>query len=304
MPPRLAKLLAAVVALALIVAAFLVRARISDDEDDAGDPASSGTPRVVCVTELEEICDGLDGLDVVRVEDAGATADALEEGPADFDAWVTFDPWPAMVDFVRGQAQQPELFEEVAPVASSRLVLVLAGQELPETCGWDCAVEESNDQREIGIPDGGSGFGVQVVAAALSDHLETTDFSLDSIRDESGWLERLLAFRPADDAVDRMALQGVAAYQAAGTVEALARPAIDSLRGQRSDLRLGRPEVPARIDVVVAPVRGAGGVADRIRGQNAWKALAEAGWTVPATDGPTGLPAADLLVALREETDR
>jgi hypothetical protein len=42
----------------------------------------------------------------------------------------------------------------------------------------------------------------------------------------------------------------------------------------------------------------------RLTDQNATKAFVDEGWTAPAVDGATGLPAADLLVALREEIDR
>ena len=308
MPPRIAKLLAVVAALAMVGVALLVRSRIADDDEGAG---GDGDPReaftVMCITELEEICRKLEpeGIEV-EVEDAGTTADALVDGRPDFDAWVTIDPWPAMVDIGREQAQQPDLFGQPAAVASSDLVLLLAGETAAD-CGWECVVDASGEQQEIGIPPNDSGFGVQVVGEAFSSHMGTTDFSRQDIQDESQWLGRLLDFEPATDAERRMATQGTAAYIATGTTEQRADTVLGTPGGDRFDLHLGAPEVPARADVVVASVTGSDSP-DRLRGlftgQTARTAFEDEGWATPAVEGPTGLPAADLLVALREETDR
>ena len=307
MPPRIAKLLAVIAALAMIGVALLVRSRIADDDEGAG---GDGDPReaftVMCITELEEICRTLEpeGIEV-EVEDAGTTADDLADGDADFDAWVTIDPWPDMVDIARQQNQQTDLFGRPTAVASSDLVLLLAG-ETEADCGWECVVEASGEQQEIGIPSDDSGFGVQVVGEAFSSHMGTTDFSRLDIQDESQWLGQLLDFEPATDAERKMATQGTAAYIAAGTTEQRANTVLGTPGGDRKNLHLGTPEVPARADVVVASIQGSGS-ADRLNGlftgQTAREAFSDEGWTA-AVEGPTGLPAADLLVALREETDR
>jgi hypothetical protein len=307
MPPRIAKLLAVVVALAMVGGALLVRSRIADDDDG---PGGDGDPRekftVMFISELEEICRKLEpeGIEV-EVEDAGTTADALVDGRPDFDAWVTIDPWPQMVDIGRQQAQQPDLFGRPEAVASSDLVLLLAGETSAE-CGWECVVEASGEQQEIGIPPDDSGFGVQVVGEAFSSRMGTTEFSRQDIQDESQWLDRLLDFEPATDAERRMATQGTAAYIAAGTTEQRATTVLGTPGGDRQNLHLGTPEVPARADVVVAAVAGSDS-GDRLQGlftgQTARTAFEDEGWSTPV-EGQTGLPAADLLVALREETDR
>jgi hypothetical protein len=308
MPPRIAKLLAILAALAMIGGALLLRSRIADDDEGAG---GNGDAReaftVTCITELEEICRTLEPEGVeVEIEDAGTTADALADRSADFDAWVTIDPWPEMVEVVRAQNNQRELFGQTTPLASSDLVILLAG-ETEADCGWNCVVDASGEQQEIGIPSNGTGFGVQVVGEAFSSHQGTTDFSRQDIRDESPWLGALLDFEPATDAERRMATQGTAAYIAAGTTEQRAATVLDTPGGERQKLHLGAPEVPARADVVVAVVAGSEST-DRLNGvftgQNARAAFKAEGWTAPAVEGPTGLPAADLLVALREETDR
>jgi hypothetical protein len=263
------------------------------------------------VTELDTICNQLrrEGIDA-EVEEAGTTADALAQGGAPgYDAWITIAPWPQMVGVVRSQHQEPDVFDHVAAIASSDLVLLLADKKLAADCGWDCVVDASGQQQEIGIPSDDSGFGPQIIANAFSSHQGTTDFSRDDFASGTGkhWLDRLLGFAPASDAERRMATEGAAAYIAAGTTEQEARPAISSASGSRRGLHLGSPELVARADVVVATVTGRPGtqqLVDRLRGQNAQEAFTRAGWSAPAVGGPTGLPAADLLVALREEVER
>jgi hypothetical protein len=312
MPPRLAKLLAVVAAVVMIGAALWIRSRGDDDGSEPSNRQGGRTFRVVCVTELSTICTHLqrDGIDA-EVEEAGTTADALAQGGAPgYDAWITIAPWPEMVDVVRRQQQQQaDVFDQVAPLASSDLVLLLASKDLAADCGWDCVVDASGQQQEIGVPSDDSGVGPQIIANAFSSHLKTTGFSRDDFRSGPGkeWLDRLLASPPASDAERRMATQGAAAYIAAGTTEQEAQPAIRSASGTQRGLHLGSPELVARADVVVATVTGRPGakqLVDRLSGQNAQEAFTRAGWSAPAVGGPTGLPAADLLVALREEVDR
>jgi len=140
----------------------------------------------------------------------------------------------------------------------------------------------------------------------FSSRMGTTDFSRQDIQDQSSWLDQLLGFEPATDAERKMATLGTAAYIAAGTTEQRANTVLGTPEGERRNLHLGTPEIPARADVVVASITGSDG-ADRLNGlftgQTAREAFTDEGWTA-AVGGPTGLPAADLLVALREETDR
>jgi hypothetical protein len=313
-PPRLARLLAAVLAIALVGGAFYLRGR-NDDGGGGGGGSGSGsgdeTFDVVCVPELEAVCERLDGdgLDV-KVEPAGETADRLATEAADFDAWITIDPWPQMVQVVRDQDQRPAVFVDPVPLASSDLVLLLADDDqLSGACGWDCAVDASGEQRRIATPSMDDAFGPPVVGWAFASHQGTADYSRADIEDPegAGWLDRLTAFTPNGAAEDQMATQGAAAYLAAGTTEQRATPALTSVRGKGNGLHLGSPEIPARADVVVAPVLGRDGgrsLVQRLTDQNAIKAFAADGWTAPAVEGATGLPAADLLVALREEIDR
>lgn len=132
---------AAVVAVALVVVAFVVRGAIDDDPEasptttiaaspdgsdpanpaatEPGEPATTAAPAptdaptasaLVCIAELEAVCDELatafPDLDV-RVEPAGVTLDRLAalDDPATAPIWLTVDPYPAMVDASRGNAE-------------------------------------------------------------------------------------------------------------------------------------------------------------------------------------------------------
>jgi hypothetical protein len=135
------RLLAILVALALVAGGFLVRDwRAGGDGTLAGLPASDGGTDavgdgpVLCDTAVAEVCDALTDAGVeVRREAAGASVERLvglgndaprDEVPA---AWVTLAPWPSIVDEARERAGAGPLFDPVEgpAVASSPLVLMV-----------------------------------------------------------------------------------------------------------------------------------------------------------------------------------
>lgn len=333
MPPRLARLLAVLVAIALVVGAFAVRARLADDRDggDSGDGEAgsdgngddegrSGDLVVVCVTELADVCEAVgrqaEGM-AVRVEEAATTAGALvaldagAEPPAD--AWVTLDPWPAMVDVVRASASRDPLFagDEPATAASSTFV-VLGFADRIEPCGEPvaatCLVQQvAAEGLKVGLPSGDEALGVLATGQVAAGLAGATDFDVGAFRAEHGReLEDILASAdPASSATQARLLvqQGAGRYGAVSTTEAIARPVAESARGVQLDLVIVAGEPAARADAVVAPLVG-GDRGDQVRGlltgKTAQDAFAGAGWDRPG-DGPTGLPPADVLVALREE---
>ena len=59
----------------------------------------------------------------------------------------------------------------------------------------------------------------------------------------------------------------------------------------------------ATAELVLAPVAGrdrAGTLAELVRGPVGRRALMQAGWRVPGSPGPSGLPSPGLLAALRD----
>lgn len=143
---------AVVAAAVMIVAAWFVRDRVLDD-GDAGPTSSTG--EVVCVRDLEFVCNAVgDALDVdVRIESVDATLTAwgeAEEIPNE--VWITMAPFPEMADSLRGLDSLAPTDSTVETVASSPLTLVVnadIADELTVTCGdpvdWRCLGADSTD---------------------------------------------------------------------------------------------------------------------------------------------------------------
>src|SRR5688500_12039110 len=104
-----ARILAALVATAVVVGAVGVRSRFIEDDDATarGRDGRVGSNRV-CAAELGDVCIGLD------VEAAGATADRLVEAEdaaeADVRTWLAVGPWPQMVDEARVSSGKRAMF--------------------------------------------------------------------------------------------------------------------------------------------------------------------------------------------------
>lgn len=318
MPPRLAKLLAILVAAALIGGAFWLRGRNDSGGNDGGDDGAtpSGSLKIVCVTELADVCTALEAeIEDVAVEiaEAGTTADALTslDGPPLFDAWVTLDPWPDMVDIDRELDQRSGLFDETPAAASMPLAILTFSDVAGDLgCGkevtWSCLGDEAGPQVRVAIPPADSALGILVAGQAASSFLETTEFDRDNIRESSfqSWLDRLLGTSRVSDAPTAMLQQGQGAFVAAGTTRRAAQAAAASERGQQQDMLVVNPDRAVSIRVVVAPLVS-GDRADRavrlLTGNTGKATLGQNGWKVPAADGGSGLPDAGVLVALREE---
>ena len=145
------RVLAVVGAVAMIVGAMVVRGRLDDRQEDAGQ-----VYRLVCAADLAEACAGLDdafpGRVDVTIESAGTTATRLRrlDGDPELDGWLVADPWPALVDEARRAGSLPALFAAgPPPLARSPLVIVAwkdRADTLAPTCadaeiGWKCLGE-------------------------------------------------------------------------------------------------------------------------------------------------------------------
>lgn len=162
---------ASILAIVLVVGAFLVRRNVID-EDAGDDPDSSAqtsldredATAMVCVTELADVCDALRGahpdLDVV-VENAGATLDRLAalEDPASAPLWLTIEPYPAMLDALRAGQRADPIGAEITAVGASQLGIAfpIATEDAPghgavitTHCGgqpiWRCVGDNAGAQ--------------------------------------------------------------------------------------------------------------------------------------------------------------
>jgi hypothetical protein len=303
---------ALVAAIVMVVAALLIRDRIDEESD------RDGTAQLVCATELEGACRGLDGsvggLEVT-IEPAGTTAARLIGLPdtdiddPGFDGWLVPQPWPGIVDSTRERDQlQPVLTPTAGVLARSPLVIAMREdreQALRGVCAgpvaWPCLGDVAGTPwDDLGATFRGtvkaahtnptvSATGLVVLAQATSEFFDgRTDFFLADIESDefTRWLTRLedSAEPSAAPFAEMLGKYPAAVYDAVGTTEAEAGPALaDASRDRRRAFTLLYPEPVATADVVLA--LAATGDRDQdieglATGDRALDALAGDGWRV------------------------
>ena len=321
MPPRLARLLAAVLAIALVVGALVVRGALSGgDDDDAtsgpGGGSGGGDHHVLCDEDLgEATCAALEGLDgvadvtVARRDDAFALLG--EDARVPYDAWLTLDPLPEVLDVLRATATAAPLGGEPLAVASAPLaVLSFEGSPLacPPPITWDCLVEPLDPA--VASPSEDTALGLVAAAAAAAGLMDGTRFGIDAFRADPA--RDLLAdfLDEATSAGTTSADQTARALQAgrasgAVTIARLAEQRATSAQGRSRGFAVRPLEPTVAVGVVLAPLGPTGPEAvadleDGVTGQTVIDALAEAGWDGEARRSE-GLPAADVIYALEQE---
>jgi hypothetical protein len=249
----------------------------------------------VCAEDFAAACPAMVGDFDVLVQDPAATADALSkpDGGDVLDAWVVPSPWPAIVDDNRQRAGLEPLFgADPAPVARSAIVAV--GPEDLADCDWRCLGDRAGDDLTLGGRSFESGLGTLTFAAAVAGWFGSADFAANDLDGEVlPWASGLVdALEQYDDPVTRL-LQSRAFFDVALSYEAEAKAALDAATPDRkAGLALLYPSPVAYLDVlVVGSAPGLVAVATDV--------LRARGWTAPG-DGPSGLPRAGVIVALRE----
>jgi hypothetical protein len=283
----MSRVIAVVVAVALIIGAVFLRNAFDDDDTAAArddDPLS-----VVCATELAAACDALDG----SVEDAAATASRLiDESLPEIDVWIAPAPWPAMVDEARASAGRDALFAHADVVARSPITIVAGGD--PGDCTWRCI---GDGEDTLGMPPATSGFGLLVLGAAATDWFGTADFASNDFDPGfrswiTGLADRVVV---TDDPVTRI-LQSRAFLALAVSYEADAKQTLDAASVDRKQgLSLQYPRPVTYLDATVASV----GEAQTAIVAGAGTALLHDGWAGPEST-PTGLPRPGVLLALQD----
>ena len=278
----MSRALALVGALAMNVVAVVVRGALDDDGGDGdGGRVDAGDAVVVCVTELRSYCPS-GGV----VEDAGTTADRLGGGGT-VDAWLTFDPWPSIVDDARNRGGLDPLVPDRAALASSPLVAV--GPEVDDGCDWACLV--TDPALRIGTRRFDSGIGLLHLGAIASGIVGTTDFATNDLVPEvrSRLAAAIGAAEASGDPVKQL-LQSRAFFDVALSVEAEARAALDAASPDRREgIALLYPAPVANAVVLAA---GDADLLGDVGGE-----LAADGWAGGGADA--GLPAPGVLAALR-----
>jgi hypothetical protein len=320
------RLLAVVIAVAMIIGAFAIRDLVLDDDDDgrAGNGGGSNGLRVACIDELADVCADLDA--DVTVEAAGVTAaDLIDPAePAEVDAWITVAPWAQIVRDRRTEAgDEPLLDPDVGPLARTPIVFVARRERadvLARACGgqvsWTCLGERAGtpwadfggDETWGGVRPAhaeaeNSAVGLLAVGQAVGHFVATDQIPPDRVTPADweandafpGWFQRLeraipdAAFAPGRDPFDQWLQTRGTAYDVVATTEANARPALAEAAPEvRDAAAVLYPAPVASADIVLAPVAG---------GRNASgledplrDALAEHGYRVDG-DPPAGAPA-------------
>ena len=309
----------------MIVGALVVRDRLDEREVE-----QSEVYRLVCATDLGQVCEDLrtnfPGRVEVTVEPAGTTADRLRalDGDPGLDGWLVVDPWPAIVDGARGSASLGPLFAAAAPPLARSPLVIVAWKErveaLAPTCsggppGWKCLGDAAGKpwpghpewgDVKVGHADAATdGVGLLVLGQATVEWFGRTDLGTFDLEEEGfvRWFSGLERPMPpsAGSPLGRMLTIGRAAYDAVGTTEADA--GLADRAASRNALTRLYPAAMATADVVLAVTPGERG--PRLRslvGDPVGDVLNELGWKAPGSAGlpaGNGLPSPGLLDALR-----
>jgi len=328
------RVMALVVALAIIGAAFGIRTVIDGGSDGSGGGGGGGSDKalsLLCSGELG-VCDALAQGDLnidVTVAPAGTSVGELTAGDLrslGYDGWITFGREAEIARDARDRAGLPlTLGRPTAPIARSPLVLAVwkdRGDVLASRCAgtldWRCIGDVAGaswaaigGQSAWGTVKPGhadpavDGDGLLVIGQAASQFFGRSDLSRDDYTDDAfldwfGRLERSIRFDPGS-AFERMLVGGPAIYDVVGTTEAEAAPLLaNASADRRAQLHLLYPSPVASADVVYVPIAGAPGageLGDILTGGDGRAALARAGWRVDGEPRATGVPAKPALPA-------
>jgi hypothetical protein len=305
--------IAALFAVGLILSAWVVRDRIieDDDEADAADDADEANDdrggdhdqesTLVCASELRDVCrdvaDRLGDDMSVRIAEAGDTLDELSSSDGPAPMWLTFHPFPEMVDELRRAGGQEPIAHDDSAIASSPLAAVVlpdSTDALVEACGDPVDLACLADQRPLSptFAPIDTGIGTLGVAAAVAAY-GGGSVDLNSL-DLLTWARKL-------EGAGFAALSGGTAVQTIQTrpsfaVAIGAEAELASARRDAFDVLYAEPMTSA--DVVLMVPDGAdppGRLASSLG-----EALQSSGWRAPNQSASSALPAPGVIVAIRD----
>jgi hypothetical protein len=300
------RLATAVVAVALIVGAFLIRRNVIEGGDDDADADEAAEPAaaLVCITELEQVCAGLEsqGIDVT-IEHAGATLARLADR-ASVPLWLTVEPFPAMAGSMASSDVLAASKLAVAVPEGHRDVLTArcAGQAL-----WRCvgglAGEEWGDvpgRVEPSVGDAGrSAVALASFASAVAGYFDNAEFGSVELADPSllPWVQRLVGAVPVQSLGARSPLTTMLPRPSLVNVAATSDAELAALDAPPGELESSYPEPSMWLQAVLAAPAGAEVPPDLAA--DAAAALRAAGWDRPEV-ATQPLPSATTMLALRQ----
>ncbi len=203
----------------MIAGAWFVRTKVIDKNTTVATGGATTQPtnapttarRVVCVAELEEVCQASGSS--YTVEPIRTTLATLASEPNPDIVWITTSPLPEMADAARARESQPPLPVDQRKVLGSTTVVLAAPTErvavLKAACpdlSWKCIGEKTNlPWKDIGGQPGwqdvtfrhrdplASAGGLSVLGAALAGRTGRTDIGTSDLAasDVRSWTNQL-----------------------------------------------------------------------------------------------------------------
>lgn len=297
---------ALVAAVLLVVVALWVRGRLGGGvEIGGGEP----TGTIVCATEVARACEALveeyPEL-AIRIEAAGATAQAPSGPAGDFDVWLVPQPYAAVATELLKAATGPAPFGAASkPIAHSRLAFfvhesraTVFNQHCGSTAGWACLLDAvSRDSwASIGgqptwgkvkpfLADPLEASGLLALGGAAAGAIEPP-IDAPTIRDDvqfAGALNtlkraRVLTEQPSAGALQRMLAAGPSVADVVVALEA-ERDRFGAAAAAKATLLYPAPVVSA--EIVAVPRRGSESAEDLMKlltGDAGKEALTSTGW--------------------------
>lgn len=328
------RILAFVAAIAMVAGAIAIRSKLDDDAR-----ARSEVLRLVCVTELQEVCEELrddpDSTIELTVEDAGTTAGRLvglaPGADPGLDGWLAIGDWPGIVDAERRSANKEPLFPTLRQMATTRLGLVVWPDraEALKSCQqtWACLADAAAKGQwstaggkaewgrvKIGLPDPErSSVGVNVLGALSASSFGNTTFGRREIDEDPDFQRRLNGLSRAsasiDPSLENMLAVGPAAVDAVPVLEAAAQqPDVQAIpRLQVTGILYPAPVSMATVVLGTTGIDRAGAdvapiLLDEVLSDVGRRRLFGAGWKPVA--GSPSLPDGSVLAALRQAWSR
>ncbi len=297
-----------VLAVALIVGAFFLRRNVIEGGDDEPDATDGPDPaaELVCVTELEAVCDTLADADPelsVTVEAARVTLDRVTGGES-VPLWLTFEPFPTMTgSLAAGDVlAASELVVGTRPPRQAELSTRCADQALWR-CVGDLTGEDWNDAPpgpvEPSVGDAGrSASGLASFASAVAGYFGAPQFSTVELADPSflAWVRPFVDAVPVEELTAGTPVGTMLTRQSAVNVAGTSDAEITALGEPGTGVERSYPEPSMWLQAVLAAPAGAGVPEDLAA--DAAAALLDAGWERP-DPSQTPLPSATTMLALR-----
>ena len=326
-----ARVMAVLAAVAMVVGAIVVRARI-DSGDNNAPLTGRGALKLLCASELASACEQLRGADVeVTIEPAAVTADrlrSLEANDASFDGWVAPGPWRDVVDATPSIGQRSALRFRLGPRGSPLMLAVWKDKRVslncPEPLDLGCVGDAVNSRGfRLGVASDDEAVGVLADAALGVGHADNADFATNDLRetDLAEWLTGIderadrVGMNPGGRSFTELLTFGAANADGYLSTEADIGPQLVQA-SRRNDIEALYVRPVATADVTFNARVGSRG--DRLRalmrGERVRQLLNATGWRVegrapaagvgstPRLVDDDGLPSGGVLSALMEVT--